>query len=569
MGKNTLLIFLSIILLSIFLRFYKLTQIPSGFFFDEVTAAVNGSFLAQNLHDEFGNFLPDFISIGADYRHATIFYATAVFIKIFGLGEFAVRSATATFGVLIVVLTYCLAFILTKDKKISLVATALTAISPWLLNLSRSSNEVTLALFFLMAADTLMLLAISKDRKIYFVFAYLLLLLTWYSYSGAILLSILHLAFLLIYGLVTKSTKGAKISLAVVFISFLLFPNFFYYIFQPKKITGRFDQISVFSEKGTQLVLEEQIREDGSKNPPPYLLTRIFHNKPVTYFSVFANNYATYFSGQYLLGSAALPIRYKVLNTGLLYYLDVPFLLLGAYFVFRKLTAQKALILFWLLAAPIPAALTLEDTPNMQRAIFMVPALQMIIATGLVESVARINLLVKIKNFKLFAALALFIVYAYSLGYFLHQFFIHQPRHQNWYRNGEWKEAATTIDRLSSNYKAIKVTNPLAHYYLMFYSPSYRTINGQDPNYVKNRNIDATWSLGKYTFIKQDCFFPSLDDVALDTLYVVGQNCKNIPSWARKLGEAKTSDGVTMLTFLDAPLTPKELQDLKAKSHGI
>lgn len=555
MKKQWLILFL-IIIAAAFLRFYKLTEIPSGFFFDEVTAGVNGNFLSQNLHDEFGHFLPDFIAIGDDFRHVTIFYASALFIKIFGLSEFSVRAATATFGVLIVALTYFLAHILTKDKKIALVTTAFVAISPWLLNLSRSSNEVILALFFLMAADISLLLAISKAKRIYFVLAYLFMVLTWYSYSGAILTTLLHLTFFLVYGLFSKKSQAAKIGIIVVFTSFLLFPNLFYYIFQPKKITGRFDQVSIFSQKGTQLVLDEQIREDGTGKPTRPQISRFFHNKPANYFYVFINNYTTYFSGQYLVGPDARPLRYKIPGAGLLYYMDIPFLLLGIYFLLHKPNWNKTFLLFWFFAGPVSASLTLEDTPNMQRSIFMNPAIQIIVAVGIVQFFQQAN---RIKNKRrIIPAMTVltFGIYSYFFLYFMHQFLIHQPRHQNWYRNSEWKEAVQTIEKLEPNYQQIKVTNPLAHYYLMFYSQNYRNTNGANPNYLKNRNINATWSLGKYTFVNQDCF--SIENGNWDTLYVVGQNCEDIPPWARKLKEAKTSDGVVMMTFFDVPLQTKK-----------
>ena len=270
MTKITWLIFLFIIFLAIFLRFYKIAQIPAGFFFDEVTVGVNSYFLSNSLRDEFGNFLPDFIRVGEDYRHISIFYITAFFAKIFGLSVFAVRAATATFGVGIVVATYFLVNLLIKNQKIAILSAGLTAISPWLINLSRSANEVILALFFLMVADVLFIKGTERGEKKYFALSYLFIVLTWFSYSGAILISFLHYLFLLLFCLLGKQAKLAKILAALAFVSFMIFPNIFYWVFQPQKITGRFDQVSVFSEKGTQLRLNEQLREDGSENPPPH-----------------------------------------------------------------------------------------------------------------------------------------------------------------------------------------------------------------------------------------------------------------------------------------------------------
>lgn len=565
MTRITWLLLFLIVALAAVLRFYKIQEIPAGFFFDEATVGVNSYFLAKSGHDELGNFLPDFIKIGDDFRHVAIFYATVPFIKLFALNEFAVRSATAFFSVLIVAVTYFLTRTLLGQAKIALLSSALIAISPWLINLSRSSNEIILSLLFLMIADIFLLLGLKNCQKNYFALSYVFMVLTWFSYSGAILISLLHYVFLVTVSLITERPKKIKIMAATALVCLVLFPNMFYWLTQPSKITGRFNQVSIFSEKGTQLILEEQIREDGAQGPTSITTTRLFHNKLTNFSNVAVNNYLRYFSGPFLQGTEGLPLRYKIPGFGQVFLIDLPFFLAGLYFLARRLTWQKIFIIFWLLAGPIPASLTLEDSPNVQRAIFMLPAWQIITAFGIYTVFGLQSRIIKyLDKVKYYLAAAILVVYLYLLALFMHQLFIHQPRHQNWYRNSEWSQAASLIDKLGKNYSQIIMTKggTEPHYYLMFYSNNYREQFQNDSEYLKNRNLKNTWSLDKFTFSQNQCVFPGLKEIKLNTLYINGQICSKPPGWARIVGEAKTSDGVVMLTFADVPLSESKLQEL-------
>lgn len=89
MDRKIFFILLLTVVFAVFLRFYGLTRAPAGFFFDEETVGVNSHFLSSNLHDEFGNFLPDFVKVGDDYRHISIFYVTALFVKVLGQNVFS------------------------------------------------------------------------------------------------------------------------------------------------------------------------------------------------------------------------------------------------------------------------------------------------------------------------------------------------------------------------------------------------------------------------------------------------------------------------------------------------
>jgi len=223
-------------------------------------------------------------------------------------------------------------------------------------------------------------------------------------------------------------------------------------------------------------------------------------------------------------------------------------------------------MVFWLLIGPVPAALTTEDTPNMQRAIFMLPSLQIIIAlgiNGLIGYKGQIYGFLKKTRSKNILIGFIAVIYFYYFASFMHQLLIHQPINKIWYRNSEWKDGSLMIERFSKDYQDVVMTKGKTepHYYLMFFSDDYRGQYEDGKEYLSNRNLSQTWDLGKYSFVHQDCILPPVEKVKLGTLYINGQNCK-IPNWARILAEAKTPDGVTMLTFIDIPLSQRQLDEL-------
>jgi 4-amino-4-deoxy-L-arabinose transferase-like glycosyltransferase len=553
---------LALILTSAFvLRFYKLSQIPSGFYFDEVAPGLNSYTIANKFTDEFGNFAPDFFRIGQDYRHPAYIYITASFVKILGLNIFSVRAPTALFGVFTVLTIYFLANNLFEKKSIALLATMLVAISPWFINLTRSANDVVFALFFLTAADALFIFSLNSKKRIYLVGVYLLALLCWFSYAGAILLSTLHIGVFVIFAFLAKSPKYLKLSTVVLLVAFILFPNLFYFVAGKDKLTGRFNQVSIFSSPETKLVLQEQLREDGVMNQP-ILITRSFHNKITNYSLDLINNYSTYFSPQFLLGQVQLPSRYKIDRTFLIYLFEPLFVLIGLYFLFKHLNWRKGFVIFMLVAAPIPAAMTIEDIPNMQRAVFMIPALQIIIAYG-IYNLFLVFLKLKVpKIIFVITTLTLVAAYSYSLAYFMHQLFVHQPAHHNWNRDSQWKPAAQIFQTLESKYSRIYINSPISYYYLAFYSKSFRNFILSSPDFKKSRKYESDWQLGKYHFVTKQCPLSGLNEAKPNALYINGQIC-TIPSWSRKLGEAKSSDGVTFLTFLDVPYSQAQIDELK------
>ena len=145
--KYIVLLLLFIFLLAAFLRFYKLGSIPYGFYQDESAIGYNALSILETGKDEYGKSFPLYFKSFGDYKLPIYIYATVGTVALFGLNEFAVRFPSAFFGFLTVIVFYFFVNELTKNKKLSLIATFLLAINPWHLHYNRATFEVSICLF--------------------------------------------------------------------------------------------------------------------------------------------------------------------------------------------------------------------------------------------------------------------------------------------------------------------------------------------------------------------------------------------------------------------------------------
>src|SRR3989344_6270995 len=140
-NKIYLLLFILILLLGIFLRFYKLGEVPNSLNWDEVSWGYNSYSIISTGRDEHGSFLPTSFKAFGDYKQPVYVYLGTIPIKIFGLSPFSVRFTSALFGSLSIALVFLLSKEIFKKERfkrdISLLSMLFFAISPWSIQFSR------------------------------------------------------------------------------------------------------------------------------------------------------------------------------------------------------------------------------------------------------------------------------------------------------------------------------------------------------------------------------------------------------------------------------------------------
>src|SRR3989304_8228782 len=126
-----------IIFLSIFLRVYKLDQVPPSLNWDEVDAGYNAYTIANWAKDEWGHFLPLVFTSFRDDKHPVHIYLTAPIVRLFGLSDFTARPSGAIVGILSVIVIFFLSRIFFKSDLAALFSALFLAVSPYHLHFSR------------------------------------------------------------------------------------------------------------------------------------------------------------------------------------------------------------------------------------------------------------------------------------------------------------------------------------------------------------------------------------------------------------------------------------------------
>lgn len=415
-------IFAIIILLSVFLRFYKLSSTPPSLYWDEASLGYNAYSILKTTHDEHGKFLPftNFAAFG-DYKPAGYIYAAVLPIAIFGLNEFAIRFPSAFFGVLTVIVTYLLAKKLFENETIALWSAFLLAVSPWHLQFSRGAFEGNLGLFFSTAAIYLFI-KFAKDKPIYIFPSALLFLAGMYTFTGQRLF-VPFMCVVLVICFRREIIKHYKYVLCAGIIALMLFLPLFKFVTGTKEGKLRFNEVSIFNElEPSDISIHYREMDNFS------WWSNIVHNRRLFYTQAYLKHYFDAFNPGFLFSHGDVNPRLSVQENGELYYFELPLLIAGAYFLLARKQKYAPLIFCWLLLSPLGPAMA-RETPHALRMIHILPTFQLICAFGLYH---LLNLTQKYR--KIFIATTSLIVFL-SIFYYLHNYYIHWPVNYS----GEWQ----------------------------------------------------------------------------------------------------------------------------------
>jgi 4-amino-4-deoxy-L-arabinose transferase-like glycosyltransferase len=492
---NWKLLLLLIFLLAGFLRVYQLGSVPAGFHADEAAFGYNAYSLLHTMRDEYGKFLPLVLKSFGDYKGALYAYLDIPFIALLGLTPFAERLPSAIFGSLTVLIVYFFAERLLKNRRVAIISSFLFAISPWAINISRATEDVTVALFFTLLMSLALLQLREKFTKRWFLIAVL-------SALAAIVTSAVYRIYVvlipLIFLIISLERTKTFFKLDKKILTFLLIVLAIGIIYSLIASVTRFGQISIFSSPQTDLLMQEQIREGQFS---PVLITRAFHNKIINYSRTILENTGQYFTADYLFLNGGYPQREKIPNTGLFYIWEAPFLLIGIYAILRRKKRNEILLLLWWLVLLLPSVITSDEIPNVHRNLVILISMTAIIATGIYE---MFNYKV-LKNLKILPIIfiAILTLGIYEFLYFGQQYLVYFNVHQPWYRGYAYKQLTLDLNRYYPSYKKIVITKAQSspYIYLLFYTK-------YDPQKYQSegspRDLDYT-GFDKYYFAPQDC----------------------------------------------------------------
>ncbi len=460
--KDTRVILGVIFLLALFLRTHQLSTLPNGFFTDEVVSGYVGRFTLLHGNDPYGNLFPLFyFDKFGDYRVILPMYITGIATFLFGVNEFAVRFPPAFFGAFFSVVVYFFIKELTKNRVVSLISAFFSAILPWHIVLSRAQSEGIIGLTVFTYALYLLLRSIRTQKINLLLISVVLFALTYFLYPSFRLLSPFVVFSSVLFANNSRWKKIVLVSALTLFLMSL-------FVLQTKWGGGRFSQTSFFKSEYIAEQIQSSI-DSGTSPAPNILVARIFHNKVGAYTREFVVRYFDYFSPSFFFLNGGLPYRYAVPNAGLL-YIALAIFFPAIIFVTKSAKDKKTIsfLLIILFLAPLPSLITVDDVPNINRALFMILPLVAICAYG------AVSLYQASQRFKTVFLVLFSVLLLAEMAYFYNQYAYQARSVKGFLRGDQYRELVQFMVKEHSNHPKIYAfayeTLPV---YYAFYSNNF------------------------------------------------------------------------------------------------
>jgi 4-amino-4-deoxy-L-arabinose transferase-like glycosyltransferase len=470
-----------------------LGKVPNSLDWDEVSWGYNAYSILHTGRDEYGAFLPLSFKAFGDYKQPVYVYADVIPVKLFGLNAFSVRFPNALLGTLSIIFVFLLVYELFRKrsypKTVAFLAMFFFAISPWHIQFSRVAFETVVGLFFVLVGVWLFLRGYHLQKKWYFFAAAFFLAISAYSYHAEKLFTPL-----LVVGLVffAKDYFLNHKKLFIVFALCFIFLNSFWLL--DSRTTARGTSV-LFTSEQTQLLKISVIETDQDIADHQKIFT-ILHNRRIIYAETFLENYLNHFSPNWLFIQGDLQ-RHHAPDFGILYVISLPFILMGAYFLFSNEKVVALLLGYWFLLAPVAGSLA-TGSPNAERALIMLPIWQILEAFGFVQLTRIINKKVILKLLLIFIAL----LYLFFFALYVDLYFLHTNSEYQQYWQYGYQQAVDSIKGYKINSNKIVFSQEYEQGYMFYlfytmYDPATYLRSGGS-----NRTVKACFNIGNVYFGK-------------------------------------------------------------------
>lgn len=541
--KQRLWLWIAIISLAAILRLYRIADIPPGLSWDEVSIGYNAYSILKTGKDEHGKFLPvDTFAAYGDYKPPVSVYATVPFVALFGLNEQAVRLPSALAGIALVALLLPLVRQLLADSKsksdqaasvLGLTATAVMAVSPWHINLSRAGFEANIATTLVAAGVYAVLRSRSAARWRWW--CWLPFVVSMYTFNSA--RYVVPLLGLTLLWFVRKSVPGSRRSwgTGVVIAALALLPIVPHLLSPAARL--RFAEVNIFSDSSVVIRANERIAADGNT-----LLSKLVNNRRIGYARSYLTHYFDHFEPWFLFIRGDGNPKFSIQDVGQLYLVEAPFLLIGIFWWLTVYRRAGLLLLAWLLLAIVPAA-TARETPHALRIENTLPVWQVFIAGGVLAVMLRVRRLLP----RRLLVLALVCLWAGNVVYYLHNYYNHYPRQYS----GEWqygyREAIREFGPLAARYDRIVLSERIgrAYMYVLFYTGyDPETFRRQKQSFFDAAGFYTVTGFDKFVFVKEA---PTLNQPG--TLYVLPPD--QVPQQAKVISTVRLLNGRPVLVLFE------------------
>lgn len=534
---------LLIVIVALLLRVVQISSNPPSLSWDEVSIGYNAYSILKTGKDEHGRFLPydTFVAYG-DYKPPLAIYTTVPFVAVFGLNELAVRLPSAIFGTLTVLITFFLVKELFKkssfSNQLAILTSFLLAISPWHINLSRAGFEANIALFLAVLGSWLVLSSRTHPRR--WTIAWLPFVASIYTFNSSRVFSVFIGAALLLFTYQHIRKNIGKFVVGIIIACLVVAPIVPHILSKEARL--RFVEVNIFTDASVVTTSNER-----TARLPDNIVNKIVNNRRVGYARSFLIHFFDNLEPDFLFIKGDGNPKFSIQDVGQLYIIEAPFLVIGVFALLLSDSAIATFLLFWLVSAIIPAA-TARETPHALRILNSLPTWQIFIAFGILTTYLYLKKIGKKTCwYTVIFCFVLAALYAFSVTYYLHNYYYHYPSEFS----GEWqygyREAIQSSSKIEQYYNKIQISDTIGrpYMYTLFYT---RT----DPNFLF-RTVDASfdaagfyhvYGFGKYLF--GGTLPPALEP---KTLYIWDAGA--VPKGARVIDTVKLLNGIPVLVLFD------------------
>ena len=454
--KNEFFWLILIILFALFLRLWRITEIPPGLTGDEAWSGLDAIKILQN------GWIGPFVKLDAWGQNTFFFYILSPFVKILGNTILSLRLLPALIGTITLIVIYFLNRKFLPPKAI-LLGIFLFSFNHWHLHFSRMSFMLIMVPLFSTLMYLSVLKGLEKNQLKYFLLAGIFFGLGLNTYPSFFYTAASFLIFFFLIFIQRKNHKKFLLKGLLLFLIsaiIICLPLISYWTKNPDFLSGRVYLSNPFSGLGKE-------NFEKTFNITDVKTVDIIKINLIQTLGIF------HFKGD--LSSINNLSGYPLLDlvTGLLFLLGLAILLL-------KKNKARVVFLPWFLMSLV-AGITTADAPNARRVIDTLPSLIFMTSLG-------INfILEKLKRFRLWLSLGLSLIILCSFLINYQLFFVKYPQNSQakfWFAYNQVK----MCEYLKNNYK-----NYYVYFFSDFWSWDYETRRFLCPN-IQGENLPKNFT---------------------------------------------------------------------------
>jgi len=414
------------VLIGLGFRIIAIDSNPLGVHADEADSGYNAYSILKTGKDIYGNFLPlQITGFAQNYRTPISTYLTVPFVAILDLNTFSIRLPAVLIGAAVIFLVYLLGKKLFDSEKIGIISAFIIAFNPWAIHISRPYADHILAIFFVLLG--LIFIFKKKGEKTSFFLGGVFLGLSLFSYHAPKIFLPLFLPFVIWY-LFPKPFKN-KTNILFLIVGFGIFFIFSIYLSLFRMGAQELNTVSILNDTNAAKL----VNKERTVTTAPLSVSSLFHNKPLYFAKRIGRNYFQSLSINHLFLDGDGNLTAWIQDKGLFYLVELPFLFIGFYFIFRKNRRLGVLLLAWTLISSVPGAIT-NNFMYTYRNIYLLPVLVFIISYGLYYSYASL----KRKSVKMLLVFLIFLFYLYGISSFIVRYYFDYPQYSyTWWAGGQ------------------------------------------------------------------------------------------------------------------------------------